>query len=314
MRTRWRPRSRSPSWNHASPPSERTVSSARHVSSARPQPRCSSLSTGERVEDRVEVGRDVQAEHLEVVADVADDGDVARLDDVRRGPGRTALRRPRRRERRPSSRETESGQHVTRSRPGARRESHEVGELVCIVTQAGARHGNVARRRLRPKSRGALIAVERREDRRVREPERVRRSVLRRGDGDARRGRRLRQRLQVVGTSATADRSSRRAPARHRPARAAASTAAPCPPPGSGIHRRPRLPDGRAGCRIRRHDPGGADVDGCGEHIHEHRTRQLLARARARAPDASCQPGPACGMTTRIAGSSEAAARRSSRG
>ena len=40
------------------------------------------VETGERVEDRVEVGRDVQTEHLEVVADVADDGDVARLDDV----------------------------------------------------------------------------------------------------------------------------------------------------------------------------------------------------------------------------------------
>ena len=36
----------------------------------------------ERVHDRVEVGRDVQAEDLDVVADVADDGDVVRRCDV----------------------------------------------------------------------------------------------------------------------------------------------------------------------------------------------------------------------------------------
>ena len=35
---------------------------------------------GERVEDRVEVGRDVEAEHLDVVADVADDRELARVD------------------------------------------------------------------------------------------------------------------------------------------------------------------------------------------------------------------------------------------
>ena len=64
--------SRSPSRNQASPPSSATVASAFQVSSARPQPRSSSASAGEGVEDAVEIGRDVQAEHLEVVADVAD--------------------------------------------------------------------------------------------------------------------------------------------------------------------------------------------------------------------------------------------------
>ncbi len=38
------------------------------------------VQPGERVEDRVEIGRDVQAEHLDVVADVADHRDVTRLD------------------------------------------------------------------------------------------------------------------------------------------------------------------------------------------------------------------------------------------
>ena len=36
----------------------------------------------QRVEDAVEVGRDPQAQHLEVVRDVADDGDVVRIDDT----------------------------------------------------------------------------------------------------------------------------------------------------------------------------------------------------------------------------------------
>ena len=44
VRTRWSPRSRSPSWNHASPPHAFADSSVRHVSSARPQPRSSSFS------------------------------------------------------------------------------------------------------------------------------------------------------------------------------------------------------------------------------------------------------------------------------
>ena len=44
VRTRCRPRSRSPSENHASPPSAATVSRARHDSSERPQPRSSSAS------------------------------------------------------------------------------------------------------------------------------------------------------------------------------------------------------------------------------------------------------------------------------
>src|SRR5262249_57289253 len=43
-------------------------------------------AAGERVEDRVEVGRDVEPEHLEVVADVAHDRQLARVDRLRDRP------------------------------------------------------------------------------------------------------------------------------------------------------------------------------------------------------------------------------------
>ena len=78
VRTRCRPRSRSPSWNHASPPSVATLSSARQRLAGASPAACFVVGARERVEDRVEVGRDVQPEHLDVVADVADDGDVRR--------------------------------------------------------------------------------------------------------------------------------------------------------------------------------------------------------------------------------------------
>src|SRR5262245_20538301 len=42
---------------------------------------------GERVENRVEVGRDVQPEYLEVVADVPDDRQLARLENVLQAAG-----------------------------------------------------------------------------------------------------------------------------------------------------------------------------------------------------------------------------------
>ena len=80
LRTRWSPRSRSPSRNQSSPPSAETVPSASHVSPARPQPRSSSCRPGKRVEDAVEVGRDGETEDVQVVADVADHGHVARID------------------------------------------------------------------------------------------------------------------------------------------------------------------------------------------------------------------------------------------
>ena len=105
VRTRWRPMSRSPSRNQPSPPHSCADSSARHVSPARPQPRSASFEAGEGVEDGVEIGRDVQAEHLEVVADVADHRELARREHVVEAARRASRRRRRRRGRRPSPRD-----------------------------------------------------------------------------------------------------------------------------------------------------------------------------------------------------------------
>ena len=71
------------------------------------------VEPGEAVEDRVEVGRDVQAEHLEVVADVADDRQLTRRR-ARRGARRRAWRRRRRPRAGRSSRPLRTG---ARARP-----------------------------------------------------------------------------------------------------------------------------------------------------------------------------------------------------
>ena len=87
VRTRCRPMSRSPSRNQSSPPSSR-YGLERVPRLVRPAPAALLVGEpGERVEDAVEVGRDVQAEHLDVVADVADDRHAR--------PGRRPRRAPR---------------------------------------------------------------------------------------------------------------------------------------------------------------------------------------------------------------------------
>ena len=57
---------------------------------------------GERVEQAVEVGRDVEPEDLDVVADVSDDGELVRRRARRRDRARSGRRRPRPRGGRPS--------------------------------------------------------------------------------------------------------------------------------------------------------------------------------------------------------------------
>ncbi len=72
--------SRSPSWNQASPPWSATVCE-RVPGLVGTAPTALLVGdAGERVEDAVEVGRDVQPEHLDVVTHVAYDGYVARFD------------------------------------------------------------------------------------------------------------------------------------------------------------------------------------------------------------------------------------------
>ena len=69
--------SRSPSRNQPSPP-QAAAALERVPRLPGPTPaRSSSLQTRERVEDRVEIRGHVQTEHLDVVADVADHGQLA---------------------------------------------------------------------------------------------------------------------------------------------------------------------------------------------------------------------------------------------
>ena len=89
MRTRWRPRSRSPSRNQSSPPSvgdglERVPASRRRGPSRAPR---RAARRARRGCCRGRARR--QAEHLEVVADVADDGHARRLDRARRARARS---------------------------------------------------------------------------------------------------------------------------------------------------------------------------------------------------------------------------------
>ena len=68
--------SRSPSRNQSSPPQAAADSSVFHVSCG-PTPTALPVDQpGERVEQAVEVGRDVEAEDLDVVADVSDYGEL----------------------------------------------------------------------------------------------------------------------------------------------------------------------------------------------------------------------------------------------
>ena len=74
--------SESDRWNQSSPPRRETVAErVRGVVPDPPAPRRVD-QPGQGVRDRVEVGRDVQAEQLDVVGDVADHGDVPRRHDL----------------------------------------------------------------------------------------------------------------------------------------------------------------------------------------------------------------------------------------
>ena len=79
MRCRCVARSRSPRLNHAgSPKRGHLLQASGRSRRASPQPCRSSMQAGERVGDGVEIGGDVQAPDLGVVAGVADDGELAR--------------------------------------------------------------------------------------------------------------------------------------------------------------------------------------------------------------------------------------------
>ena len=194
-----------------SPPSSATVSSAFQVSSARPQPRSSSSAAGERVEDAVEVGRDVEAEHLDVVADVADDRQLGRVDRLGQRAREAVRRRGRPRGRRPSRGEparsaSSAARCAAPSRPSSRSRS-------ASVSTSSTRFGIAAiaastpSRSARARNRSALPRpVERREQVRRRERERVRRAVGRLDEREPALGQRAEQREQVARPRARAGR------------------------------------------------------------------------------------------------------------
>ena len=225
VRTRCRPRSRSPSWNQPSPPSAR-----RSRARARSRPRAPSRarrrsSVGERVEDRVEVRRDVEPEHLDVVADVPDDRDV-RGGTTSTRPRTTVRRRLRRRERRPSR-----GHQVER---GCRRRGGDRGGLRRRVLDLRAKSGQRCRRHRGAKEGG------------VRKAERVRRAVSGRSDRNALVRDGVSERHQVAGVrpgrseSTTSTGPARSPEARPRPRSLPATGSGSTPRPQRAPERRPR--------------------------------------------------------------------------
>ena len=72
--------------NQPSPPQARARTRARSRTRRAPPTALGVVEAGERVEERVEVGRDAKAEHLEVVADVADHRELVRASDVVEAP------------------------------------------------------------------------------------------------------------------------------------------------------------------------------------------------------------------------------------
>ena len=159
VRTRWRPRSRSPSRNQSSPPRARD-GRERLPRLAGPAPAALLVVEAcERVEDAVEVGRDRHPEHLEVVADVADDRQIRAARPHRRGRGRSARRRRPRRGGRPSpaaargrSRPASSGRPAGRSGPdrrACRRRRSDSGSRRRSPARRGCRRGRGSGRRCR---------------------------------------------------------------------------------------------------------------------------------------------------------------------
>ena len=126
---------------------------------------------GERVEQAVEVRRDVEPEDLEVVADVADDGELAGLEDAgeaAREAGAAAAAR--------EEDDPHAGRRGARaSGPEPRREALEVGVRVDVGLELG--DGDRRERRMSAEAFGAPGAVERREDAGIGQRERVRRAV-----------------------------------------------------------------------------------------------------------------------------------------
>ena len=128
----------------------------------------------ERVEQAVEVGRDVQAEDLDVVSDVADDGQLARLRGPRE-PTREACAAAAAREQDDLSRR--NGEKRARARPEASAEALEIGVGVDVELELGDADGR--ERRMSTEAVGAARCRRAVRRRGIGQRERVRRSVAR---------------------------------------------------------------------------------------------------------------------------------------
>ena len=227
-------------------------------------------------------GETWSAEHLDVVADVADHRHVASGRRPRRGRAGSARRRRRRSGRRSSSRGAESVRGPTRVAQPV-----EVGERVHVVGEVrdlGRDRRPARRARVAPKALGAARPVERREQLRRDSPSAF---VVPSSAATSARpvgGRWPPRGAHVVGhaqgtsalTTSTGPTSSR----------SAAATAGPWPPPGSATTRASRSRATPAACSSARDDDGRpASHAGC-QDVVEHRERKrrpLVVREGAEA-------------------------------
>ena len=158
------------------------------------------------VEHAVEIRRDMEAEHLDVVPHVAYDGDVVCIDDSRnateepcsadtaREDGRLHAAFPAGSWR--PSRTVQRGEDAERPGPEPLPQPLEVGDRVHVIHEI--RRVHQPRRRERGEPLGTPGPVERDEDPRRGQPERVRRPVRRPGEREAAVGDGAREREQVT--------------------------------------------------------------------------------------------------------------------
>ena len=283
--------SRSPSRNHASPPSSpAALERVPGLVGAAP----AALLVGharERVEDAVEVGRDVQAEHLDVVADVADHRHVGRVDD-RDDAAQEARAADAAREHgdlhaaAPSScRERGAGARAERARRAAR------GRRACRRRRSGSASRPCATARARRSARRC----------RARRPARRGRATRARARSSCRR----RPPRRASPSSGTAPASVKRSRAVTH-GRSALTTRYGGPPAGRDrcvepVRDRRSLAAARVGDRDRparrralgRDHDRRAEREAGGDDVAEHRVRERLARlAPAAARAGSCPPRP----------------------
>ena len=257
-------------------PAERGDGAERFPRLARPAPAAFLVvQPGERVEDAVEVGRDGETEDVQVVADVADHGHVARIDRADE-----AAREARPADAAGEERDLHRGQPAEcrlRARPRAKADPLQVVHRVHVVAEIRD-HGRDGHHALGvevlAKAVGAALAVQRGEEGGAGKHERVRRPVLRLYEPDRIQLGRAGQRAKVV----RHDTRNIRVDDDHRPVgcslepggdRRALTASRIVDRLGAELLRQ------RAGRRIVGDDEGPPGRDARGENVAQHRQREL---------------------------------------